>query len=449
MGGSCPAAFIPAYPNLTGKAAVMKQSIDRILTMPAFQALHYPNFRWFWLSNACHAIGWGMLLLTLSSLARDLTTNGFDPLMVGTLTVSTVSELFSLAFYYSIPYFAVVLLGGIIADRIDRRALLLVTRSGVTIVILVVATLTLLELVAVWHIYAAAFLLGIFHAVIRPARLAIVVNLVEREGIMNAVALNAVMNIVGPLVGAAVASGVIDLLGIGTSLYLNAFCYLLSASLILLMRGMEQSRPANALRGWRAGLDYFRKTPGVFTIIGIGFVFYFFGMKYIQVMSPFAWEVFGNGVEEFGYQKIGLLTLAAGVGSLLVNIVLVALGNARGKNWLMLGFILTFAISLFLFAWSEWYWLSWSLLLVVGVGSGGYISLGTTILQLTVQPELQGRVMSLWEVSAKFAYIGTLPMYLMAERISWPAALAGGAALCLACTLVMGVWRPTLRRLRI
>ena len=216
---------------------------------------------------------------------------------------------------------------------------------------------------------------------------------------------------------------------------------------LLLIKGVEQIRPArraNPLRDLLAGLDYFRKTPVVFTIIGMGFAFGFFGMPHIQVMPAFAREALGRGAGE-----AGLLITAAGVGSLLVNIILASLGNARGKNWLLLGFILTFAVSLFIFAWSPWYWLSWIILLFVGMGSNGYISLGTTILQLTVSPELQGRVMSLWYVSAGFMFIGSLPMALVAERISWPAALAGGAALCLAGTLVMGVWRPTLRQLRI
>lgn len=401
--------------------------------MPTFRAWRYPNFRWFWGSAAGQAVGQGMQFLALGWLVLERT--------------DSVAQLGLVIFFYGIPNLTLVLLGGIIADRIDRRALLLVTQGGVTVIILMVATLTLLDLVAVGHIYAAAFLLGTCHAVNMPTRLAIVVNLVGREDIMNAVTLNSAVLNTGRVVGPAVAGGVIELLGIAASLYLNALCYLLSVGFLLLIKGVEQTRPArraNPLRDLLAGLDYFRKTPVVFTIIGMGFAFGFFGMPHIQVMPAFAREALGRGAGE-----AGLLITAAGVGSLLVNIILASLGNARGKNWLLLGFILTFAVSLFIFAWSQWYWLSWIILLFVGMGSNGYISLGTTILQLTVSPELQGRVMSLWYVSAGFMFIGSLPMALVAERISWPAALAGGAALCLACTLIMGVWRPTLRQLRI
>lgn len=401
--------------------------------LPTFRALRYPNFRWFWYSAAGQAVGQGMQFLALGWLVLERT--------------DSVSQLGLVIFFYGIPNLTLVLLGGIIADRIDRRRLLLAAQSGVAVIILVIATLTVTDLVAVWHIYAAAFLMGTLHAVNMPTRLAIVVNLVGREDIMNAVVLNSAVLNTGRIVGPAVAGGVIELLDIGSALYLNALCYLLSVGFILLMRDVEQTRPArraNVLGDLGAGLDYFRKTPVVFTVIGMGFAFGFFGMPHIQVMPAFAREALGSGAGE-----AGLLITAAGVGSLLVNIVLAALGNARGKNWLLLGFILTFGVSLFIFAWSEWYWLSWIILLFVGLGSNGYISLGTTVLQLTVNPELQGRVMSLWYVSAGFMFIGSLPMALVADWAGWPAALAGGAGLCLGCTLVLGVWCPTLRRLRI
>ena len=125
------------------------------------------------------------------------------------------------------------------------------------------------------------------------------------------------------------------------------------------------------------------------------------------------------------------------------------LGNFRRKNLLLIGSLLLFEAALFAFAWSQWFWLSWAILLFVGMGSIGYISLGTTVLQLSVPQELQGRVMSLWYVSAGFMFIGALPMALVADLVSWPLALAGGAAVCFAFTLWLAIVRPTLRRLEV
>ena len=192
------------------------------------------------------------------------------------------------------------------------------------------------------------------------------------------------------------------------------------------------------------GLDYFIKTPVALTVIGVGFAFGFFGMPHVQVMPAFAKEVLGVGAAE-----AGLLITAAGLGSLLANVFLALLGNFRRKNLLLIGSVLLFEFSLFLFAWSQWFWLSWGILLFVGVGSIGYISLGTTVLQLTVPSELQGRVMSLWYVSAGLMFIGSLPMAVVADFVSWPLALAGGAVVSFAFTLWLAIWRPTLRRLQI
>ena len=401
--------------------------------LPAFGALRYPNFRWFWLSTSGQSMAQGMQFLILGWLVLELT--------------QSVSQLGLTIFFYGIPNLTLVLFGGIFADRVNRQKLLIATQTGVTVIIFAVATLTLTNLVAVWQIYTASFLLGTLHAINMPTRLAMVVNLVERDDIMNAVVLNAAVMNTGRIIGPALAGGIIELVGIGPALYINAGCYLLAVGFILLIRNVQQDRPARRtaiLRDLLAGLDYFRKTPVAFTVIGVGFAFGFFAMPHIQVMPAFAKEVLNASAA-----AAGLLITAAGLGSLLANVLLSLLGNSRHKNRLLIGSVLLFNLSLFLFAWSQSFWLSWAILLFVGMGSISYISLGTTVLQLTVPAELQGRVMSLWYVSAGLMFIGSLPMALVADLVSWPLALAGGATVSLAFTLWLAVWRPTLRRLQI
>ena len=401
--------------------------------LPQLRALRYANFRWFWLSASGQSMAQGMQFLILGWLVLDLT--------------ESVSQLGLTIFFYGIPNLTLVLFGGIFADRFNRQRLLFAAQGGVALIIFVVAALTVANLVAVWQIFAASFLLGTLHAINMPTRLAMVVNLVEREDIMNAVVLNAAVMNTGRIIGPAVAGWIIELFGIGPALYLNGGCYLLAAGAILFIRNFTQDAPtrrAAILRELLAGLDYFRKTPVVFTVIGVGFAFGFFGMPHIQVMPAFAREALNTDAA-----GAGLLITAAGLGSLLANVFLTLMSNSRRKNWLLIGFILLFDISLFIFAWSQWFWLSWAILLFVGMGSIGYISMGTTVLQLTVPSELQGRVMSLWYLSAGFMFIGSLPMALVADWVSWPVALAGGAVASLAFTLVLALGRPTLRRLEV
>ena len=406
--------------------------------LPAFEALRYPNFRWFWLSTFCHSIAEGMPLVILAFLVRELTWSAFD---------------LGLTFFsYGIPYLILVLFGGILADRVNRRMLLIGTQSGVTVIIFAVATLTLTNLVAVWQIYTASFLLGTLHAINRPTRLAMMVNLVERDDIMNAVLLNAAMINIGRLIVPAlvgVIASVGDLVGFGLALYINAGCYLLAVGFILLIRNFEQARPAQPpaiFRDLLAGLDYFRKTPVAFTIIGVGFAFGFFGMHHIQGMPAFVQEMLNASVAE-----LGRLIFAAVLGALLANVLLLLLGNSRHKTQLFIGSVLLFNLSLFLFAWSQSFWLSWAILLFVGMCSISYISLGATVLLLTVPAELQGRVMSLWYLSAAsmLMVIVSLPLASVSTLVGWPLVLTGVAAVSLAFTLWLVVWRPTLRRLQI
>ena len=134
-----------------------------------------------------------------------------------------------------------------------------------------------------------------------------------------------------------------------------------------------------------------------------------------------------------------------GVGSLFGTFILASLGNFRRKNRLLLGCIFLFGVSLFCLAWSPWFWLSWAILFFISMGS--IIPMGTTVLQLSVPAELQGRVMSIWYVSAGFMFIGSFPMTVVADTLGWIAAFAGGAAIYLLIAFILGVLRPTLRRL--
>lgn len=399
--------------------------------LQAVRALRHRNFRWFWFSANAVAMGRGMQFLTLGWLVLELT--------------DSATQLGLVVFLYGIPNLTLVLFGGIFADRIDRRKLLVSSQAMVTVIVFALAVLTITGLVALWHIYVATFILGVLQALNMPSRMAIVADLVEREDIMNAVVLNSAVMNSGRILGPALAGGIIELTGIGPALYLNAGCYLAGTVCLWLIKGLPRgtiARKTAIMGDLLEGLRYFWSTPVAFTVIAIGFAFGFLGMPYVQVMPAFAREVLG--VEAGG---AGLLISAAGVGSLIGTMALVSLGNFRYKNWLLIGSFFIFGLGLFFFAWSPWFWLSWALLLFVGMGS--MVPMGTTVLQLTVPAELQGRVLSLWYVSAGLMFIGALPMAVVAEALGWPVAIAGGAALFLLVALWLGVWRPALRRLRV
>ena len=367
-------------------------------------------------------------------------------LLVLELTGDSATKAGLVIFVYGIPNLLFAMLGGIIADRADRLRLLISTRLVVLVLILALAILKIIDLLELWYIYAIMFLLGTVQALNQPARQALVADLVERKDMMNAVALHTMVNQSGQIIGPAVAGGIIEQAGIGPTLLVNAGLYLVGIPFLLMIKGLPPRAPAlkaTVLGDLQAGLQCIRSTPVLYTIIGLGVAFAFFGMSHRQVLPAFTKEVL-----EVGPVGTGFLLLGAGLGSLLGSLVLASLGDFHRKTELLMGSLLLLSVVLTLFAWSPWYWASWIIFFFVGVTSFGFFwPLATTLVQLNVPPELRGRVLSYMQLAPAVHYLGALPLAVAADVISWPVAITGGAALSLIVALWLGIWRPALRRL--
>ncbi len=357
------------------------------------------------------------------------------------------SQLGLVVALYGVPNLAMLTFGGIFADRIDRRWLLFYSRILVTALIIAAATLTVLELISIWHIYGIAFVLGTIQGLNMPAQMAIVPDLVHEDDILNATSLNMAVFNTGRIMAPSLAGLVIEYVGMGQALYLNAICYAVSCLFLLMMTGVEsrsRTSDTNMVRDFWDGIRFVAATPIALTMVGLSFAFGFFGAAYIQVLPAFGREALNLNAD-----GAGLLLTIAGIGSLTGNVFLALLGNARHKNWLLLGMIVLFGATLFLFAISPIYIVSLVLLFFTGVGFTGFIAVGTTILQLSTPAELRGRMMSLWLNGAAMHYIGALPLGAVGEHWGWSISLGGGALIMLAFVLWLGVFKPTLRKLRV
>lgn len=397
-----------------------------------FHALRNSNFRWFWLNGAAQAMAQGMQFLILVLLVLELTGD-------------SASKAGLVIFVYGIPNLFFAMLGGVIADRADRLRLLISTRLCVSVLILALAILEISGLVEIWHVYIIMFLLGTVQALNMPARMALVADLVEREDMMNAVALHTMVNQTGQIIGPALAGGLIVLLGLGLTLLVNAGLYLVGIVFLLMIKGLPPRAPAanaTVLGDLKAGMNSIRSTPMLYTIIGIAIAFAFFGMSHRQILPAFTKEVL-----EVGAGGTGFLLLGAGLGSLTGSLILASMGDFRHKTWLLIGSVLSLSVFLTLFAWSPWYTASWIMMFFVGLTSFGFFwPLATTLIQLNVQPELRGRVLSFLQFAPAVHYLGALPIAVAADVINWPAAITGGAAMSLVVALWLGIWRPTLLR---
>lgn len=410
--------------------ATSSRSTSRI---QVFSALRHRNYRLYWFSGIGQSAALGMQFLILGWLALELT--------------DSASQLGIVIALYGVPNLAMLTVGGIFADRVDRRWLLFGSRMLVAALILLAATLTALQLISIWHIYGIALVLGTIQGLNMPAQMAIVPDLVDGEDILNATSLNMAVFNTGRIMAPSLAGLIIEYAGMGYALYLNAACYVVSCIFLVMMRNLGtrcRSGRSNVMRDLGEGIRFAANSPIAFTMVGLSFVFGFFGAAYVQVLPAFGREVLDMNADGAGF----LLTVA-GVGSLVGSLVIASIGDFRRKNLLLLGMIFTFGITLLLFAVSPIYIISLALLFLTGVGFTGFISVGTTILQITTPPELRGRMMSFWLNGAAMHYIGALPLGYVGENVGWAISLGGGAIAMMAVVLWLGVIRPPLRRLNV
>ena len=389
------------------------------------------DFRWFWAGSATQAVSQGMQFLVLGWLVLDVTESN--------------TQLGLVLFFYGIPNIGLLPVGGVLADRLDRKLLLIVTQGAVGVLIAVLAALTSAELVALWHVYLVAVLLGVLQALNQPARVTFISDMVGDRTLLDAVAhFNASVH-VGRIIGPPLVGAVIDQWGLGVALFLNSSFY--GASVLCLSRiGRQPRRPSleqpSLLRNFVDGLVQIRNAPVLLTVIVLTCSFGGFGMSHLQIIPAFAKDQLGADAT-----AAGLLLLASAIGSLIGNISLTFIGRTRLYRW-YLACLLLFCITLVAFGWSQWFWVSWALFLIAGVFSLGSVwPLATTILQLSSPAEVRGRVMGVLHFTPGFHYLGALPLAAASGLVGWPVAMSTAAGLCLLVTVWFGIGRKAGRQL--
>ncbi len=391
-----------------------------------FSALRHANYRRFWWGGLISLIGSWMQITAQSWLVYDLTGS---PFMLGTVT-----------FFNTIPTMLLTLFGGAIADRSEKRHLLIATQSTFMASAIVLAALTLTGRIAVWHILALSVVTGIAGAMDMPARQSLIPHLVERADLTNAIALNSAAFNSSRIVGPAFAGLVIDQLGgragSGWNFALNALSYL--AVIVPLVTIRVNSRPAepsrqSVLNEVREGVAYAWRTPALRAVLSLLAVAGVFGISYGVLMPVFARDVLH--VDARGY---GMLLTASGVGA-TIGALTVASARLARPGTIIRGTFAAFVVLVAAFAASSSYRVA--LLLLVGVSGTitAYMSASNTTIQTIVPDALRGRVMSFYV----FALFGTAPLggLLMGSLASaWgaQAAVLIGATVC--GVAVIGTW---------
>ena len=381
----------------------------------AFEALRVRNYRLFWAGQFISQMGTWVQRVAQAWLVLTLTNS---PLALGTVT--------ALQF---LPILCFSLFGGMLADRLPKRRLLLVTQSLAALQALTLAGLTALGVIQLWHIYALAFLLGLINALDNPARQSFVPELVGRAQVANAVALNSMVfnasRILGPSIG-----------GLGVATVGFSGCFLANAVSFLATIGALWLIDPNALfvapgDGRRRGagglgpaLRYAWRTPVILTVVILLAFVGTFGYNFTVVLPLVARYVVQ--VDAAGF---GLMTGAMGVGSVLAALWLAY--QRRPTLRRLLAGAAAFSALLLLVALSRVFLLSLGLLVVLGFASVFFTANAQTILQLSSPDEFRGRIMSLYTL----LFLGTTPIGssfvgAVAERWGVQTALAVAAGLC-------------------
>lgn len=382
----------------------------------AWSALRHRNFRLFWLGQLFSLVGSWMQAVAQAWLILELTGSAFLLGLVGTLQFAPIL-LFSL-------------FTGVLADRFPKRSLLLVTQSVMMALALALGLLTLTGVVQYWHVLVLASLGGLAHALDMPARQSLIIELVGRQDLMNAIALNAMVFNGARVVGPAVAGILISMVGLAACFLLNAasFVAVLTGLWLIRLNGevvKKQGNGGSMLGEIKEGLQYIMKTPFVKYGLALMGVMSVFAMNFHVLIPVFAREVLGQGPRGFG-----LLMSALGAGALIGSVSLAYFSRWEPKRALIIAGALVMCVSQIMLAPVRLFPLSLFLLLVTGWAMITFTASLNSSIQLRVPDHLRGRIMSVYFL----LFVGMMPFgSLLSGAVSrlWgsPAALALGAAI--------------------
>ncbi len=348
-----------------------------------YAALRYRNFTLLWSGLIVSNMGTWMQSVANGWLVLQLTNS---PLWLGMLGLS-----------FALPMIIFPPLAGAVVDRVHRIRLLFFTQSTQMVAAIVLAILTWLGKVQVWHILLASFIGAALLAFDNPARQALIPDLVQPRDLLNALSLNSATYTGAALVGPALAGVMLEPFGAGTLFFLNGVSFLAVIFALALMRAVRtHSGGGNgSLRdSFANGLSFAWHSRLIVALLALSALGAIFGRSY-QNLLP----VFGRDIWHAGPEGYGLLLSAAGGGALAGAFGLASFKRLKHQGAVMLLAGLLFSLSLIAFALSPSLWMGAALLFIAGVTSTVFSTIISTFIQFSVPNEMRGRVMSLYTVT--------------------------------------------------
>jgi MFS family permease len=397
-----------------------------------FAALRYPNYRLWFIGQLVSLVGTWMQTTAQGYLIFELTKS---PAYLGYV-----------GFAAGVPSWLFMLYGGVVADRVSRRNLLVVTQLVMMALAFILAVLAATGMVQPWHIIMLALALGTANAFDAPARVSFLLELVDREDLTNAVALNGTMFNSATAVGPAVAGLTYAWVGPAWCFALNGLSFVAVITALLLMK--LKRRPALAIRGrtldeLKAGVKFVASSPTLRTLIAMAGLTSLFGMAFVTLLPAWAVDVLGGDAT-----TNGLLQSARGVGALFAALFIASLGRFQFKGKLLTAGSFFYPILLLVFSFMDF--LPLALLALVGAGWGliSMLNISNALVQTHVPDELRGRVVSIYTLT----FFGLMPIGALltgglALYIGAPNTVRLGALAALAVAAFIYVRVPRVRAL--
>lgn len=395
----------------------------------AFESLKHEQFRWLYASNILFFFAMNGQFIVRSILVYELTGS---KLALGLINLVV-----------AIPMLIVSPFGGVIADRVERRGLIMTGQGLLLLNELVILVLLITGQIAFWHLMVVVFFMGCLFPFIMPARQAIVANIVGRQGLGNAMALQMGGMNAARVVAPVVAGGIVALTSVNWVYVMAVILYgfaLLSMSRVAKSPPAEGASSRPVLKDLMGGARYVAGDAPVRALMILSIVPILLAMPFQSLLVVFAEDVW-----EVGDAGLGVLQAFAGVGGIMGSFYVAWAGQTDRKLRLMMSSLFAFAGTLFLFALSPWFLLALPVVLVADIFASVFTTTNGTIIQLLIPDEVRGRVMSLMMMTFGLTPLGTLPVSAVAQAYGVRAAVASASVATLFLALAIYLLSRSLR----
>jgi MFS family permease len=417
---------------------------QRLRWQAAGRALRHRNFQLFFSGQLISLVGTWMQTVAQSWLVYRLTGSGL--------------QLGAVGFASQIPVFLFAPLGGIVADRSNRQHVVIATQAASMLLAFILAALALTHYVKVWHVFVLAALLGVVNAFDIPGRQSFLVDMVGKDDLMNAIALNSSMFNGARVIGPAVAGVLVARLGEGWCFFANGVSYIAVIAGLMLMNVHAPARVSEKASPWEhivEGFQFVNRTAPIRALLILLGLVSITGMPYVVLMPIFADRILHSGGQEFasmigshdlGAVRLGILMGASGVGALLGALTLAIRTGVKGLGRWVTVCCAAFGVSLILFAVSKSFWVSVLLLLPVGYFIMLQMASSNTLIQVMVPDALRGRVMAVYSMMFMgMAPLGALLGGVLSDRMGAPMTVAIGGVASIGGAWWFGTKLPKIR----